>query len=85
MRTLLRGERSGHVPGEAAVWTAAARATGAVCGSRAIAHAPKLREASRNIFVGNLAFAVTEEALSQLCASYGEVASGRIMTEPCEA
>ena len=34
-----------------------------------------------NIFVGNLAFATTEEELSQVFKSYGEVASVRIMTD----
>jgi RNA recognition motif-containing protein len=34
-----------------------------------------------NIFVGNLAFATTEEELSQVFESYGEVASVRIMTD----
>ena len=34
-----------------------------------------------NIFVGNLAFATTEEELSQVFKSYGEVASVQIMTD----
>ena len=34
-----------------------------------------------NIFVGNLAFATTEEELSQVFESNGEVASVRIMTD----
>jgi RNA recognition motif-containing protein len=34
-----------------------------------------------HIFVGNLAFTTTEEELRQVFASYGEVASVRMMTD----
>ncbi len=36
----------------------------------------------KNIFVGNLAFSVTEDALRELFSQYGSVDSARVITDP---
>ena len=67
--------------GNAALRTAQAGGTGALCGRRDVENHPTMRERAMRIFVGNLAWATTEDELRQFFEPYGIVADVRIVRD----